>query len=113
MAVSLVQGASRGLGLQFCKYLLASPNMSAVIATCRSPEASTELQQLKSHHKDNLTVEKLDVRNVDDMVTVSENVKNKFGHLDLLINAAGILHPAGKGETSLKDVVFEVISKRF
>ncbi|XP_064602201.1 C-signal-like isoform X2 [Liolophura sinensis] len=107
MAVSLVQGASRGLGLQFCKHLLASPYMSAVIATCRSPESATELQQLKSDHRNSLIVEKLDVRNVDDMMSVSENVRNKFGGLDLLINSAGILHPAGKGETSLKDVLFE------
>lgn len=31
-----------------------------------------------------------------------------FGKLDLLINSAAMLHPSGKGETSLRDVSQEV-----
>ncbi len=30
------------------------------------------------------------------------------GKLDLVLNCSAILHPSGKGETSLRDVSFEV-----
>ena len=32
----------------------------------------------------------------------------EFGGLDLLVNCAGMLHPSGRGETSLKDVTLQV-----
>ena len=35
-------------------------------------------------------------------------VEKELGSLDLLINCAGILHPSGRGETSLKDMSVEV-----
>ena len=35
-------------------------------------------------------------------------VKEKFGKLDLLINSAGMLHPSGRGETSLTAVTRQV-----
>ena len=37
-------------------------------------------------------------------------VEKEYGGLDLLINSAGMLHPSGRGETSLKDVTFQVRS---
>ena len=36
-------------------------------------------------------------------------VEKQFGQLDLLINCAAILHPSGRGETSLKDVNIQVL----
>jgi NAD(P)-dependent dehydrogenase (short-subunit alcohol dehydrogenase family) len=36
------------------------------------------------------------------------NVEKQFGQLDLLVNCAAILHPTGRGETSLKDVNLQV-----
>ena len=38
----------------------------------------------------------------------AEVVGSKFGQLDLLINSAGMLHPSGRGETSLRAVTAEV-----
>ena len=35
-------------------------------------------------------------------------VEKELGSLDLLINCAGILHPSGRGETSLKDMSIKV-----
>ncbi len=57
---------------------------------------------------------KLELLNVD--VTREEDIKNSVaavneksgGRLDLLVNCSAILHPSGKGETSLRDVSFEV-----
>lgn len=44
--VALVQGASRGLGLEFVRQLLQRPGQT-VIAACRRPAEATQLQQLQ------------------------------------------------------------------
>ena len=61
-AVALIQGASRGLGLQFCKTLLSRQPGLSVIATCRSPVQAEELQSLKSESS---TVGRLHIVGVD------------------------------------------------
>lgn len=66
---ALIQGCSRGLGLQFCKSLLARQPGLNVIATCRSPETATELQAIKadSSCSDRLHLIKLDVKKESDI----------------------------------------------
>lgn len=102
--VALVQGASRGLGLQFCKYILKNKLPASVIATCRNPEGATELQGLVGQHPDRMTVLQLDVNREEDIREAAERVKERFGRLDLMVNSSALLHPSGKGETSLRDV---------
>ena len=36
----LIQGASRGIGLEFARQLLAEPQVDRVFATCRSPQTA-------------------------------------------------------------------------
>lgn len=55
-----------------------------------------------------LDVIKLDVNSETDIQAASQYVGNKYAKLDLLVNSAGMLHPAGRGETSLKDVTSQV-----
>lgn len=102
--IALVQGASRGIGLQFCKTLLQRNPATTVIATCRNPKSSPGLGQLKDSNPANLHVCKLDVTKEEEIVGVSKFVTDTFGRLDLFINCAGMLHPSGKGETSLRSV---------
>ncbi|XP_037128609.1 C-factor [Syngnathus acus] len=102
--VALVQGASRGLGLQFCKYILKDKPPASVIATCRNPDGATELQGLVGQHPNRLTVLQLDVNREEDIRKAAERVKKSFGRLDLMVNSSALLHPSGKGETSLRDV---------
>ncbi|XP_061827532.1 C-signal [Nerophis lumbriciformis] len=107
--VALIQGASRGLGLQFCKHILQNKKPSTVIATCRNPDAAAELLGLAGQHKDRLTVVRLDVNREEDIREAAERVKKSFGRLDLLLNSSALLHPSGKGETSLRDVTAQGI----
>lgn len=102
--IALIQGASRGIGLQFCKTLLQRNPTTTVIATCRNPKSSPGLGQLKDSNPANLHVCKLDVTKEEEIVGVSKFVTDSFGRLDLFINCAGMLHPSGKGETSLRSV---------
>ncbi|XP_077470149.1 C-signal isoform X1 [Stigmatopora argus] len=102
--IALVQGASRGLGLQFCKYILKNKPPANVIATCRNPDGAVELQGLAGQYHDRLTVLQLDVNREADIREAADRVKGSFGRLDLMINSSALLHPSGKGETSLRDV---------
>ena len=97
--VALVQGANRGLGLAFVRILA---NRSKVVATCRNPDAATDLQNIP-----NVEILPVDVTNETQITNAAKHVKEKYGNLDLLINNAGLLHPSGRGETRLSDVKFD------
>ncbi|KAK7496260.1 hypothetical protein BaRGS_00012425 [Batillaria attramentaria] len=112
-AVCLVQGASRGIGLGFCRALLARSPDTFVIATCRNPAAAPELRAVQDQNPDRVTVLPVDVMQTEQIQEAAEIVKEKHGRLDLLINSAGMLHPSGRGETSLKDVSAEGLEVTF
>ncbi|KAI1894355.1 hypothetical protein AGOR_G00114960 [Albula goreensis] len=103
-AVALIQGASRGIGLEFCKHILRNKSPVAVIAACRNPESAADLAGLADQHPGKVTVLKIDVNQEHDIKNAAEVVKKTFGKVDLVINSAAMLHPSGKGETSLRDV---------
>ena len=80
-----ITGASRGLGLEFCKqYLMAG---SRVIATARNPDQSEGLQKLQQEFADNLKIYPLDVTDEQSRRKVSDAVGDRVIHL--LINNAG------------------------
>jgi len=110
--VALVQGASRGIGLQFCRHILKRYPDSLVLATCRDPSAPKssgllDLQREFGGEDGRLKISRLDVANAEDVADFGSRIKGEADRLDLLINCAGMLHPSGKGETSLRDVSFE------
>ncbi|KAM3913460.1 uncharacterized protein RB166_018757 [Leptodactylus fuscus] len=105
----LIQGASRGIGLHFCKFLVSRCG-TKVIATCRDPESATDLQALKEQHPDALSILRLDVTSQSDIQKTAQAVEQRFESLDLLINCSAMLHPSGKGETSLREVSAEGLS---
>ncbi|TMS04557.1 hypothetical protein E3U43_009714 [Larimichthys crocea] len=51
-----------------------------------------------------MTVLRLDVNREEDIRGAAERVKESFGRLDIIVNSSAMLHPSGKGETSLRDV---------
>ena len=44
--VAFVQGGSRGIGLQFCKHILATRKNCNVVVSCRDPSAAHHLQNM-------------------------------------------------------------------
>nr|GMD02426.1 C-factor-like isoform X1 [Ipomoea batatas] len=89
--VSMVQGASRGIGLEFVKQLLERKGEGRVIATCRNPNGAAGLLELKDKFSDRLDIHPLDLT-IESTVEESANaVRDKYGSLNLLINASGIL----------------------
>ncbi|KAL4540734.1 hypothetical protein Ndes2526B_g07568 [Nannochloris sp. 'desiccata'] len=111
--VSLVQGASRGLGLEFVRQLLARPG--SVIATCRNPSAATDLQLLKDHHQHRLHVVQLDTGNEASIHAAAEQVSEVHSHINLLLNVSGVLHIPGvmSPETALNRVTMENLERVF
>ncbi|CAJ2657846.1 unnamed protein product [Trifolium pratense] len=89
--VSLVQGASRGIGLEFVKQLLENNDKGHVVATCRNPNASTGLLHLKDRFEDRLQVLPLDLTVESSIEASALSIKETYGHLNLLVNASGIL----------------------
>lgn len=89
----LVTGASRGLGLAFCRLLLARGDH--VVAACRRPGKAVALNTLAGHHPGRLHVLPLDVavpRSHDELARELPLVLGEEGRLDLLLNNAGVLH---------------------
>ncbi|KAI0628107.1 NAD-P-binding protein [Trametes polyzona] len=88
----LITGASRGIGLELIKQLLASPE-NVVVAACRTPERAKALHALKDNAKGTLHVIQLDVSDVGSIRAASAALERVVGTtgLDYLINNAGIM----------------------
>ncbi|MEM9865784.1 MAG: SDR family oxidoreductase, partial [Myxococcota bacterium] len=83
--VCIVQGASRGIGLEFVRQLAARGER--VIATCRSPGRADALQALAAAN--HVRVLALDLEDERPIEAAAAEVD---GEISLLINAAGLLH---------------------
>ncbi|TZF90232.1 SDR family oxidoreductase [Cognatilysobacter lacus] len=89
---SLVTGANRGLGLEYCRQLLARGDH--VIATARHPAQAHELNRLAADHPGRLHVLPLDVTDPKAEAEIARELPLVLGDepLHLLINNAGLLH---------------------
>lgn len=85
----LITGANRGIGLGLVRRYLELGERR-VFATCRRPDAASELQQLAGQHGDRLTVLPLEVTDLDSIAAAAKQVAQQIDGLDLLINNAGI-----------------------
>ncbi len=113
---SLIQGASRGLGLEFVTQLLQRPDHH-VIATCRTPSAATQLQALQQAHPKSLSIVQLDTTKEDSIEAAAKEVETSLGvpYLNLLLNVSGVLHVPGElsPETALARVTLANLQANF
>lgn len=84
--------ASRGIGLELTRELLASPH-NIVLATCRTPDTATKLHALQDSAKGTLHILALDVSSTASIEAVSKPAQDILGDrgLDYLFNNAGIV----------------------
>jgi len=108
MAAVFIQGASRGIGLEFVKMLSSRPGVE-VIGGCRDPEAARQ----RNCNLPNVRFVECDVTREEDLQNTSTFIKENYGKLDLAVNVSGILHPSGRGETRLQDVGFQALEETF
>lgn len=99
----MVQGASRGLGLELTAQLLTRG--CRVVATCRRPQTASELRALERQADGALTVVRLDVEDEATIAAAAAAVKSVAPRLGLLMNVAGVLHsPEHRPERSVDEV---------
>jgi len=90
----VVTGANRGIGLAFVQHYADMPGVT-VIAGCREPKYASELAVLR-----NVRVEELDVASDASVASFAKAV-GEAGHVDLLINNAGLLYRDDIGDANL------------
>ncbi|CAN1166325.1 Uncharacterized oxidoreductase C663.09c [Linum perenne] len=78
-------------GVSMVKQLLERSDKGKVVATCRNPNGSTGLLELKDKYAERLTVLPLDLTVESTIKESAESITRQYGSLDLLINASGIL----------------------
>lgn len=89
---ALIQGASRGIGLELVRQLLADPRCGRVFATGRSARESEGLARLAEEHGERLESLQLDVRDDESIAAAAARVRERTDRLHLLFNVAGVLH---------------------
>lgn len=86
----LITGSSRGLGKETAK-LFASLNYDVVINYYKSEQEAFQLkQEIEQKNHVNVLAIKADISNEEDVKNMMNIVKEKFGHLDCLVNNASI-----------------------
>ncbi|AWV04120.1 short-chain dehydrogenase/reductase [Burkholderia sp. JP2-270] len=103
----LITGASRGLGLEMAKAVLAAGDN--VVATGRNP---SHVQQALGEHN-HLLVQQLDVNDRRSITTAVNAAVERFGRIDVLVNNAGYGHLGFFEETTAEDVKAQFDSNVF
>lgn len=113
---ALIQGASRGIGLEFVRQCLAAPRVGHVVATCRTPDSAGELARLAAAAAGRLTVLPLDVADEAAVMAAAQAAARTVPRLHLVVNCAGVLHdPATslRPEKRLADVRADALARAF
>lgn len=83
--IALVTGANRGLGRETARQLLEAGH--TVVIAARREEAARETAAALGERAHPL---RLDVTSLDDITAAAEWLRERFGHLDVLVNNAAI-----------------------
>jgi 2-deoxy-D-gluconate 3-dehydrogenase len=83
--VAIVTGASRGLGREAVLGLAAEG--ATVLAVART---TTDLEHLRAEYPDLVACATVDVRREEELEALIDDAVERYGHLDVLVNNAGI-----------------------
>lgn len=106
MGTWLITGANRGIGLEFCKVLLARGE--TVIAASRHPDGAREFWELSADFKSRFRAVKMDVGSAQSIADCAQELRDVT--IDVLVNNAGVFAANGDHLATLK---FEDVTKSF
>ena len=101
--MAFISGASRGIGLALVRRLLAVTD-APVVAAGRSVAASAELDELRARHGGRLTLLPMDVACEESVAGAVASLPAGVERLELVAHCAAMMHPSGRGETSIARV---------
>ena len=87
----LIQGSSRGIGLEFVRQLLGDAAPGRIFAACRAPQAASSLVELAAQDP-RLRLVELDVTSDTSIRAAAATVAAEVPRLHLIVNCAGLLH---------------------
>ncbi|HEY9842536.1 MAG: SDR family oxidoreductase [Candidatus Sericytochromatia bacterium] len=105
--LALVTGGNRGLGLEICRQL-AKKGIQVILTSRDAAKGEAAVAELAG---EGLTVEHhvLDVASGESIAALTEWVKQTYGHLEILVNNAGIMIDSGRGQRSVFEVTPETL----
>ncbi|KAJ8923438.1 hypothetical protein NQ315_001997 [Exocentrus adspersus] len=93
--VALITGGASGLGFAYAKELLRNGAKGITLADINEKFRETALSQIKEEFGDDKAIfVKTDTTNIKEFEEAFKKTIEAFGHLDILINNAGILNDA-------------------
>jgi len=87
--IIVVTGGNRGIGFEVCRQL--AERGAQVVLTARKPEAGHAALKKLGSQKLSAQFHPLDVTGLESIAALRDFVERTFGHLDVLINNAGII----------------------
>jgi len=108
--IAFISGANQGIGLATAKRLAAEHNYHVIIGSRNIENGRKAADQLKS---EGLSVDsiQLDLQSDDSITAAAAYVAENYGHLDVLINNAGVLLDGGvRGEMSTRKLYDTTLS---
>jgi NAD(P)-dependent dehydrogenase (short-subunit alcohol dehydrogenase family) len=98
MATILITGASRGLGLEFCRQYAGAG--WKVLACCRDPDGASALRELSARHPA-VSVHRLDLERFGHIDALARELAGE--PIDILLNNAGIYGDSGRNRLGAMD----------
>ena len=102
MRVVVVTGASSGIGLGTVDALL-NKTSDYVVCVARDEKRLDDVKARFIDFSERVDTYSVDIRDEEKVSEFASYLKNKYGHIDGLVNSAGIIRPGGIEECSIDD----------
>lgn len=101
--VAVITGGTRGIGNAIAKKFAENGAALAIIATSNSDKAQAAIEELKRNGSD-VKLYPCDIKNAEQVASVSEEILADFGGVDILVNNAGITRDNLLPSMSITDI---------